>query len=304
MRRVLAFLIIAILTFGASAWAQEAQLPKLNWIEKPTGDDIVRYYPEIAAEQRVNGAVLLCCQPQADGRVNCAPGVESPMGFEFGLAAMQVARGFKMSAADAAFWLQRNELVGIRLRFKIAEPQAAEAGTEGSTLPKDTKGICAKITQEQISKANEALEQAVPKVVWTKKPDGNTFSKYYPVYAATKGVSGAAVLCCLPEDDGHLRCTSAVDVPKPYNFGEAAVRVSRSFIMSQADVQLWRQRNEFIEIPLRFLIGGRSPKVDAALSEFSARAKGICAKIAQAQISAAQTPEVPISQPQPSPAGE
>lgn len=299
MQRALAILIITIVVFGATAFGQHASPPKVNWIEKPTGEDIAEFYPETAAEQGVNGGVLLCCQPQIDGRVKCAPGFETPSSFGFGSAAMKVSRAFKMSDADAALWQQANKLVEIRLQFNIAESQPPSLGAETGKLPKDVTGICAKVTQEQINTASAALDQVQPNVNWITKPNGNDFARFYPIQASRDGVSGAAVLCCLPEDDGHVKCASVVDGPKGYEFGEAAVRISREFQMSSEDVARWRRKNEFVEIPIRFVIYDSPDAVNAVLTKFMTAAKGICAKVAQSQLQRVNPPAEPAGSPAP-----
>ena len=69
-----------------------------NWIRRPSGDQVARYYPERALEREIEGRAVLACRVTARGDVtNCSIAGESPAGAGFGEAALKLARYFRMS---------------------------------------------------------------------------------------------------------------------------------------------------------------------------------------------------------------
>lgn len=69
-----------------------------NWIRKPTERQFERAFPEEALRQGISGAATLDCRVAADGSVNaCRVVDESPVGSDFGDAAIKLSRYFRMS---------------------------------------------------------------------------------------------------------------------------------------------------------------------------------------------------------------
>ncbi len=72
-----------------------------NWIERPSADDLSRYYPDRAARQGVSGEVMMTCQVRVDGRLNdCRIQSEVPKGQHFGEAALRLSPKFRMIPPD------------------------------------------------------------------------------------------------------------------------------------------------------------------------------------------------------------
>lgn len=69
-----------------------------NWLQRPTGEQMARYYPEAALERNQEGTAVLACRVTATGSVeNCRVAGETPARAGFGEAALKLARFFRMS---------------------------------------------------------------------------------------------------------------------------------------------------------------------------------------------------------------
>lgn len=69
-----------------------------NWIKKPGAREFERVFPEKALRKGVAGAATLDCRVAANGSVNsCRVVDESPVGYDFGSAAMKLSKYFRMS---------------------------------------------------------------------------------------------------------------------------------------------------------------------------------------------------------------
>ena len=68
-----------------------------DWVKKPSGEDVSRYYPDRAQRLEQGGRVTLNCTVRANGTVtNCAVQSENPSDMGFGEAAIKLSRLFKM----------------------------------------------------------------------------------------------------------------------------------------------------------------------------------------------------------------
>jgi protein TonB len=66
-------------------------------LRRPTNLEI--YYPGRARDRGVEGVVQLDCVVQVDGRLNCTIVSETPGGWQFGNAALRMARDHRMAPA-------------------------------------------------------------------------------------------------------------------------------------------------------------------------------------------------------------
>jgi TonB family protein len=68
-----------------------------DWVRKPTAGEFATLFPDRAQRGRVNGRAVILCGVAASGLlVDCAVIDESPAGFGFGAAALQMSRFFQM----------------------------------------------------------------------------------------------------------------------------------------------------------------------------------------------------------------
>lgn len=68
-----------------------------TWLTKPGAREFDRYYPSRAQEREKEGRVVLNCAVNADGYISCAVASETPEGWGFGEAAIQIAKSFRMA---------------------------------------------------------------------------------------------------------------------------------------------------------------------------------------------------------------
>lgn len=95
---------LALAAAGA-VWAANAPEPTVAlpvWVQRPSGEDMARYYPEAALKAGVTGAkVIVDCGIAADGRLeNCLVRTEDPVDYGFGEATVKLARHFQMAPED------------------------------------------------------------------------------------------------------------------------------------------------------------------------------------------------------------
>jgi len=68
-----------------------------DWLRKPTGEDVARYYPDRAQRMNVEGRATINCTVTAQGTLSaCTISDEEPNDQGFGEAAMKMSRLFKM----------------------------------------------------------------------------------------------------------------------------------------------------------------------------------------------------------------
>lgn len=69
-----------------------------NWLQRPTAEQVARFYPERAQAREQTGTAVLACRVTAAGAVEaCTVAGQSPAGAGFGEAALKLARFFRMS---------------------------------------------------------------------------------------------------------------------------------------------------------------------------------------------------------------
>jgi TonB family protein len=64
----------------------------VNWIREPSARDFARYFPDRALDDGQSGNVTLDCTIGGNGRLDCSVVSESPTGYGFGRAAMNISR--------------------------------------------------------------------------------------------------------------------------------------------------------------------------------------------------------------------
>ncbi|MBX9746037.1 MAG: energy transducer TonB [Hyphomonadaceae bacterium] len=70
----------------------------VNWIRAPSARDFARFYPEAALNRGVSGNVTLDCIIGGGGRLACSVAGESPGGFGFGRAAINISRQLRVGS--------------------------------------------------------------------------------------------------------------------------------------------------------------------------------------------------------------
>jgi len=76
----------------------ELSMGDVNWIRAPSARDFARFYPDAALDRGVSGNVTLDCIIGGGGRLACSVGSESPGGYGFGRAAINISRQLRVGS--------------------------------------------------------------------------------------------------------------------------------------------------------------------------------------------------------------
>lgn len=120
--------MLHLIALGAAALASAtaietvptAPLTAVTWVATPTGQDIANVYPPTAVQAGKSGAVLLECKVASAGELEaCNVQIEDPVGLEFGMAALELAPLFKMSAKAPDGSAVAGRTIRIPIMFSI-----------------------------------------------------------------------------------------------------------------------------------------------------------------------------------------
>ena len=93
-----------------------------HWIRQPSGEQLMRAYPQRALRSEVAGTASLTCVVQATGAVSgCVVTDETPGGYGFGRAAQSLSREFRISPRTVDGQAVDGARVNINLRFTLPD---------------------------------------------------------------------------------------------------------------------------------------------------------------------------------------
>lgn len=93
-------------------------------------------------------------------------------------------------------------------------------------------------------------------MVWLERPGARDYSRYYPPRAMDRGQGGTVVLDCLVSADGRISCSVVSEDPDGWGFGEAAMRISRSFRAAAQTSDGRATSGGRVRVPIRFQLSG------------------------------------------------
>jgi periplasmic protein TonB len=91
---------------------------------------------------------------------------------------------------------------------------------------------------------------------WVRKPNGKDFERYYPARALDREKEGRVVLDCLVNENGSINCRVSSETPEGWDFGDAALKIARSFQMSPKMVDGSPTSGGRVTVPIVFKLGG------------------------------------------------
>jgi protein TonB len=91
---------------------------------------------------------------------------------------------------------------------------------------------------------------------WLERPNSRDFARYYPPRALERNQEGRVVLNCIVGADGRIGCSVESETPSGWNFGEAAIRISRSFRMSPRMENGAATEGGRVRVPITFQLSG------------------------------------------------
>jgi protein TonB len=91
-----------------------------NWVRKPTGDQLLRAYPDRALERGLTGSATLSCLVRVDGSLTgCAVAHQDPASAGFGRSALSLSRYFQISPRTVDGQAVDGAKVNVTIRFNL-----------------------------------------------------------------------------------------------------------------------------------------------------------------------------------------
>jgi TonB family protein len=210
---------IAALNAPARAEAVDAHGDPIDWVRRPTADELSDAYPAQALKTRATGSAIIDCDVQLDGSLSrCVVESEEPNGLGFGEAAVKMSANFRMTAGAPDFR-------GARPRVRV--PVSFNPGDAGGGSG-----------------------------TWVRQPSTEELAAAYPVVARNKKIEGWATLACEVKSDGALSgCVVGSEEPEGMGFGEAALGLAPSFLMPPGTPDAFGKRPA-VSVPLHFVPPG------------------------------------------------
>ena len=127
--------LAALAAAGACAAAEPAAKPAAitnpDWLARPSGEDIARYYPLLAQRLEMEGLATLSCTVNAAGDlVDCKSVYEAPADFGFGAAVLKIASTFKMKPMTVNGKPVDGGTVRIPIRFVLPKGEGPNGPAE------------------------------------------------------------------------------------------------------------------------------------------------------------------------------
>jgi len=108
-----------------------------DWISRPSGDDVARFYPILAMRVGLSGRAELHCAVSALGMMErCKVGEELPVGLGFGAAAIRMAALFRMRPKTLDGVPVGGSEVNIPIRFLMPAPPPPSSPESDGASPK------------------------------------------------------------------------------------------------------------------------------------------------------------------------
>ncbi|PIB95433.1 energy transducer TonB [Caulobacter sp. X] len=194
-----------------------------NWLRRPTPQDIANVFPKKALADGVGGKAVIGCDVTVEGFLqNCKVLTESPEGYAFGAAGLQITPQLRMTPMMRGGKPVPGGTVSIPINWGAPNP-----GSDFNSTP------------------------VVLDPPWTRVPTQAELNAAWPKSAA--GASHAQVaLRCLLVRTGQLRsCDVISEEPRGKGFGRAAQDLSKLFQVA-VDPNDKKLRDYKVDVPFRF----------------------------------------------------
>ncbi len=100
----------------------EGVITRPDWVQLPSGDDMARFYPNLAMTMGLAGHAMLTCKVTSLGMIEgCRVIEETPIGLGFGAAAMQMSPLFRMKPLSVDGAPVGGGVVTVPIRFTIED---------------------------------------------------------------------------------------------------------------------------------------------------------------------------------------
>ena len=155
--------MISLATLAALAAVSNAVI-KPVWLKQPDADAIAEVYPNLATTLHIEGRVVLSCIVSEVGKTrNCEVVSETPQGFGFGAATLELAKDFELKPLTVAGVAIDGGEVRVPIRFKLPDPEPTPPSEARSTPTPSALQLAAKVFDAVDSEgsASKMLESEV-----------------------------------------------------------------------------------------------------------------------------------------------
>lgn len=206
---------LALMLLSAQALAADTKGPLVtdpDWDRQPSAVDISRYFPDKAAKAGLSGKALIACRITVTGFLeNCRLMDESPVGEDFGRAALRMAekRLFHMKPMSLLGRPVDGQIVFIPVFFVSPEPKNGPRldfypGDNAVMLTPDDSGSV------RCPTAAAPAQMCRPHIVtWVERP------AFEEIRAASGPLQGVSQLSCQVQADGRLADCKLLGVSTP-----------------------------------------------------------------------------------------
>ncbi len=190
---------------------------------------VMAYYPAKARAAGIEGKAVLKCGLSDRARLeNCSLMSEQPASYGFGAAALALSQ-----------LSQDNPDVPARPR-----PNGQEVTFKFTLKPPG-------ISPNTLVPTHFRTDPA-----WTRRPSGSEFYAAYPRRAKVREIGGHSTIHCIVTADAEMSACSVIDESPPgYNFGAAALSLSKLFRMILPVLDGEMQAGSQVQIPMTWVPG-------------------------------------------------
>ena len=198
-----------------------------NWVRKPTAEELASVFPTKALETAKGGRAVIGCEVTIEGFLErCHVWDESPAGYGFGAAALQLAPQFRLSPKIRGGRPVAGGGVMIPINWDMSGAHPASLNVGSRSLMLDPP--------------------------WTAVPSFAQVQAAWPEDAKGEA-SGQAALRCSVTTDGLLKaCEVISEAPRAKGFGKAAKSLVRDFKINVRPEDSKVVRDLSIDVPFRF----------------------------------------------------
>lgn len=151
--------------------AEPARIVRPDWAQRPSGEDLARYYPERAQRLEAEGRVVMQCRVQASGDLTaCEVVSETPPGMGFGEATLKLAPLFRMKPATRDGVPVDGALIRMPIVYKLPgnpppAPSPKAGPVEADAAARAAAGAVRSLRRPGVTGEElEALRQRTPKL--------------------------------------------------------------------------------------------------------------------------------------------
>ncbi len=171
-----------------------------DWLQKPTDEDLSKYYPERAKTENMSGKVTIACMVTAEGLLtDCTTVTEQPAGYGFGAAALALSSFFLMKPKR----IDGQPVAGGKIRVPVIFAPPEDRLGDNSILIKRLGTYGSEAPGEVIVPCFDSYGQCSGhSFTWSEQPDARQSREILDRLTPNRGVT---IATCTAGIDGLLQ---------------------------------------------------------------------------------------------------